>query len=262
MLGTKSNKSAQSTDVHNIAVTNVSLSAYQFFFMPAGVSINVSVRNSGDFTEHFNVTVEADQRFFHTVFDTYYVTSLGKHEEIDIPFVWNTSGFLPGDYRVTALATVVEGENDTADNTKESSLVEILADSTAPVIGVPQGEEGGYYVSVYVFDNESGVKDVVLSYKVRNVTWVDSETWWNISLSRNSDGIYYTYFPFYEWGAIVSYKIIAYDNAGNVAFRDNGGLNYSFVVVPEYSLSFILVLPMAASAIALATWKHRRRALG
>jgi hypothetical protein len=266
MLGAESNKSAQSTYVHNIAVTNVSLSTYQFFSMPPVlVNINVSVRNEGDFTEHFNVTVEVNQTLSQTVLDTYYVTSLGEHEEIDIPFVWNTSSFLPGNYIVTALATVVQGENDTSDNTGTSNIVEILLDSTAPVIGVPQQpDQGSGYVIVNVFDNESGVKDVVLSYKVNNVLGVDNETWWNISMTYSYyyPGFHEAYIPvwLYETGAIESYKIIAYDNAGNEAFRDNGGLNYSYVV-PEYSLPFILMLPMVASAIALAVWRHRRTSL-
>jgi hypothetical protein len=77
------------------------------------VSVNVTVVNQGLLAETFNVTLYANE------------TEIGKLTGIVLPsgnsvtltFVWDTTGYLKGPYTLSAVASTVEGETDTLDNT-------------------------------------------------------------------------------------------------------------------------------------------------
>jgi len=75
--------------------------------------INVTVANYGDYTETFNVTLYANA----TVIATIENISLANATLKTVAFVWNTTGFVKGNYTIWAYATPVPGETDTADNT-------------------------------------------------------------------------------------------------------------------------------------------------
>jgi hypothetical protein len=97
--------------IHDIAVINVSpfkIVVYQGYF----VSINVTVENQGDYTETFSVTVKCDL----TLIDTKTVIDLAPEATQTLTFNWNTTGFTPANYTISAVADTVPGETDVVDN--------------------------------------------------------------------------------------------------------------------------------------------------
>jgi hypothetical protein len=256
-----------------VLVVNVTLSNYEAFLC-TDVSIQVTVRNEGSYTEKFNVTLYVNQSSITIPIDTYLVTSLGSSDQVTIPFLWTVRDVPVGECRVTAEATPVSWEINTSNNYKDVTLL-INPDYTAPVIGVPiQNPPGGEIwqgsgvrVQVNVTDAGSGVKTVLLSWKVENQSDVDDTIWWNITMSKfNPDTLPQAYSSYamdtwgYSSGAKISYKILAYDFTGNEAVRDHAGTFYIFVIVPEYQIALILPLFMAATLSIVIGWKKRTRA--
>ena len=104
---------------HDVAVISVTALPTA---VPQGdpVYINVTVENQGDFLETFDVTVYADQEK-HLVGDEIIV---GMQTVYDLPagfsqivyYVWDTTGVPYGNYWISAEASVVPGETDTAVN--------------------------------------------------------------------------------------------------------------------------------------------------
>jgi hypothetical protein len=92
-------------------------------------SVNVTIKNQGNFTETFNVTVYANA----TVIGLENVT-LPASSSTTITFTWNTTGFAYGNYTTSAVADTVPGEVDTTDNTytEGTVLITIPGDITAP----------------------------------------------------------------------------------------------------------------------------------
>ena len=74
--------------------------------------INVTVQNNGNSPEVFNVTVYANT----TEIETKEIT-LSNCTSTTFPFIWNTTGFVKGNYTIWAYAWPVPNETDTADNT-------------------------------------------------------------------------------------------------------------------------------------------------
>ena len=113
-------------------------------------------------------------------------------------------------------------------------------------------------VWVNVTDYGAGVKNVTLWYSIDNgASWtilnmtalpIPSDTW--ITYEATIDG--------YENCTWVIYKIIAYDNAGNRATKDNSGYGYQYHVIPEGSYTPIFI---SLTLITLITtlWKTRRK---
>jgi hypothetical protein len=72
----------------------------------------VTVKNQGDFTEIFDVTVYANETIVQTQ-----TTTLEVGENTTLTFKWNTTGFAKGNYTIWAYAWPVIGETHTEDNT-------------------------------------------------------------------------------------------------------------------------------------------------
>jgi len=102
---------------HDIAVANITVSK-TIVGQAYSTSIKVIVENQGDRTETFNVTVYANT----TSISTQTIT-LTSGNSITITFTWNTTGFAKGNYTISAYAWPVQGETDTADNTKIDGTV-------------------------------------------------------------------------------------------------------------------------------------------
>jgi hypothetical protein len=104
----------------DIAVTAVTLSKT---VVKSGevVEITVSVRNKGNETESFNVTIYRDQTFI----DVKHVAALAPSSESETLFEWNTTGVPAGDYVITAVAGPVKGEIEVADNTLVDGTITI-----------------------------------------------------------------------------------------------------------------------------------------
>ena len=78
-------------------------------------------------------------------------------------------------------------------------------------------------VIAHVVDEQSGVKSVVLSYSADPTTWV------NMTMNL-AEGLYVAEIPPQPYDTTVSYKIYAYDWAGNLAISET----YSYLVVDSY----------------------------
>jgi len=119
-------------DIHDIAVTNIVLSATQ---ANAGdnVAMNVTVRNKGIFDETFNCSLYAD-------LDTSVVAdeinigmqtgiTIGKGASTTVPFTWDTKGVAGGNYTISAKAIAAVDDNPD-DNLFTGGTVKIEGTST------------------------------------------------------------------------------------------------------------------------------------
>jgi len=86
------------------------------------VQITVNVKNKGDETESFNVTLYYDN----VVIDRKHVSNLTSGTETQLVFQWNTSDVNPGKYVIKAIADSVEGEINIQDNTFVDGTVAII----------------------------------------------------------------------------------------------------------------------------------------
>jgi len=83
------------------------------------LGINVTIQNQGYYSETFNVTAYANT----TIISTLVNITLTSGNSTTITFTWNTTGVPYGYYTITANATSVPGESETADNTFENGWV-------------------------------------------------------------------------------------------------------------------------------------------
>jgi hypothetical protein len=63
----------------------------------------------------------------------------------------------------------------------------------------------------------------------------------------------------YENCTWITYKIVAYDNAGNNATKDNG-YGYKYHVIPEYPLTMMLTMLILTTSIATILLKKKGKA--
>jgi uncharacterized repeat protein (TIGR01451 family) len=92
-------------------------------------TISVTVANQGYFAENFNLTLYANS----TVVQTKIVTVSGKSNST-IELLWNTSGFTTGSYSLSAYASPVAGEVNTANNFYAGDVVVTVEGDTIPPI--------------------------------------------------------------------------------------------------------------------------------
>ncbi|NVM22910.1 MAG: hypothetical protein HWN68_14145 [Desulfobacterales bacterium] len=112
--------------LRDIAVTGVTASPAS---VPAGepVSINVTVENEGEVSETFDITVLYDS----TDIETKTVTDLAPGSSETLSFSWDTEDVDEGNYTITAEASEIGGETDTADNTYTDVVVAVTVSSFA-----------------------------------------------------------------------------------------------------------------------------------
>ena len=77
------------------------------------IAVFVSIKNTGSYTETFNVTAYSESSQLGQVG----VTLVSGQSEI-ITFVWNTTGFAKGNYKISGVASLVLDEYNTSDNMK------------------------------------------------------------------------------------------------------------------------------------------------
>jgi hypothetical protein len=133
---TASDKVTILTPTHDVAVTNVTASKTvvgQGFCM----FINVTVKNFGIYGETFNTITYANDTAVNTTFVT-----LASGNEMLLPLVWNTSGFLMGAYTVKSYAEPVSGETDVSDNILIFGQVAVakIGDINSRVPNTPDGK--------------------------------------------------------------------------------------------------------------------------
>jgi len=136
-----------------------------------------------------------------------------------------------------------------------------MEDVTPPVIGVPIQDPSpnmvmpyqNVTVSVNITDTKSGVKNATLYYNINN-----SATWIVVAMSYNSTSrLYYAMILGQSGETFVKYKIVAYDNAENMAVEDNAGQYYTYTVIPEFPSSLTLLLVMILSMLAVVLIKRK-----
>lgn len=121
---------------HNVAITKIepyknttSNNTY--------TSINVTVRNQGDATENFNVTVN-----FNSTMIENRTVSLDSGNSATLTFNWNTIGIPLGKYTIKATASTITAKNETSASTLTYSSIQVSipgdinADGTVNIIDI------------------------------------------------------------------------------------------------------------------------------
>jgi hypothetical protein len=126
-------------------------------------NVNVTAENQGDYDETFNVTVYANE----TAIGTQTVALLAGNFTT-ITFTWNTSGFVYGNYTLTAYASPVPGETNTTNNNLTYDLIAVT---------IPGDISGDFKVGPY---------DFALLAAAYGST--PDEPAWNPAADINSDG--------------------------------------------------------------------------
>jgi len=110
-------------------------------------------------------------------------------------------------------------------------------------------------ILVNAMDLLSGIKNVTLSYNLNtSIIWIDLPMTFN-STTR----VYEAAIQVEHANVLLKYKIIVYDNAGNIKIEDNDGQYYTYTVIPEFPLTLILALFMTVTSIATTLLKAKRR---
>jgi len=101
--------------IHDVAIIGVSLfrTVVGEGISTAFTEIYVTAENQGNLTETFDVTVYYDSKVIVTQTDV----TLDAGCNVTLTFIWYTAYVKKGHYTIKAVATVVPGELDTADNT-------------------------------------------------------------------------------------------------------------------------------------------------
>jgi hypothetical protein len=97
--------------IRDIAVTNI-LPSRSWAYQGWPVNITVTVKNNGDVSETFNLSVYYDDNLI----GTKTVTDLASNEERNVIFEWDTTGVVEGNYTIKAVADTVPYETNTSDN--------------------------------------------------------------------------------------------------------------------------------------------------
>ncbi len=103
----------------------------------------------------------------------------------------------------------------------------------------------GVKVTAQVYDYDSGIANVLLSYSLDNGT-----AWKNRTMTFDSNlSIYVGEIPASPFSTLVKYRIFVYDLAGNCKIVDN--LGYGYTVVPEFPSMTILVIFVLSTLMVL-----------
>jgi parallel beta-helix repeat protein len=113
-------------------------------------------------------------------------------------------------------------------------------------------------VWVNVTDYGTGVKNVTLWYSLDNgTTWEPPINMTELPIPSDQTITYEATIPGYQNCTWVTYKIIAYDNAGNNATKDNNGFYYKYHVIPEYPTVTILTIPLLSTTLIIILIKKK-----
>jgi len=113
--------------VHDVTVINI-VPSTTMVYVGDMTSINVVVKNVGDFVETFNVTLHYDTFSVGTI----YVNDLASQAEKTLTFHWNTQGLPEQTFVLSAVASAVPNEENLANNRYIDGTV-TLRNKPAPV---------------------------------------------------------------------------------------------------------------------------------
>lgn len=131
---------------HDVAVVDVSASPTEVVEGDV-VEISVEVENQGTVVETFDVTVY----YGVLAIGTKSVTNLAGGADTIVAFSWNTTAVSPAAYTISAVASTVAGETDTADNTFVDGTVTVLSS----LVAVIEAPDTGYTNTPITFNGSS-----------------------------------------------------------------------------------------------------------
>jgi len=161
--------------VHDIAIIDLKCSPEELYIGQI-VDISAFVRNEGTVTESFNVTVYANN----TAIETLAVTNLLSGNQTTVVITWNTSGFVKGNYTISAYVTPVLNEAEITDNTFKDGVVNVMRRPDIAVTNVEPLKTlvvQGYSMSINVTVKNQG--DDTETFNVTayaNTTRIQTET--------------------------------------------------------------------------------------
>ena len=138
------------------------------------------------------------------------------------------------------------------------TLTAVFTDTTKPSIGdvsqEPEVPDDGekVMVTVDVTDEESGVRNVVISYSTDG-----GENWNNVTIAKTIGNTYEGEIPGLPAETNVQYKVIAYDNAGNFKVNDQLGQYFVYTVIPEFPTWTSMLLILIVLTLAVAIYKRK-----
>jgi len=107
---------------HDVAILNVTPSS-TLIYIGEIVDIYVVVKNQGNYTESFNVTVFYDS----DIIGTSLVKDLAFNVEKTLVFHWDTQNVIEGNYTLSALVSQILGEENLENNCCIDGVVEVVA---------------------------------------------------------------------------------------------------------------------------------------
>jgi hypothetical protein len=96
------------------------------------LSINVTTSNQGELTETFNVILYANA----TEIGMLTNITLASGNFTTLTFTWNTTGFVNGEYTISAYAVPFPGETDTIDNSVTGGIIKVATPGDVNTDGV------------------------------------------------------------------------------------------------------------------------------
>jgi len=140
-------------------------------------------------------------------------------------------------------------------------VFKVLEDSTPPQIenvyqepvndAVTPDDEVMVYANVS--DNESGVKQVTLTYSP------DNETWFFVNMTNFEGDMWNGTIPMFAYCTWVNYTISAEDWVGNmITSEEEFGYQHQYHVIPEFPSFLILPLFMVATLLAVIVYRRKR----
>ncbi len=116
----------EATTTFKIVTRDIALTSIMFSsnIVRAGetVKITASVKNKGNYTESFYVSIFSNQTFLMKK----YVDTLPPSKTAMVEFAWNTTGVQKGTYIITGVAGPVEGEIEVEDNVLTNGSITVL----------------------------------------------------------------------------------------------------------------------------------------
>jgi hypothetical protein len=138
---------------HDIAVTNV---APINTAIGQGFTLNVSVTvaNNGLFAETFDVAIYANVT---QAAPSQTVTNLNAGQDTTLVFQWNTTGWTISNYTLSATATTVPGEPNTANNNLVFGNINVMLPGDANGDGIVNMRDINYFLISQVFNSHPGM---------------------------------------------------------------------------------------------------------
>jgi hypothetical protein len=153
-------------EIHDIAITNVTVSKTTAG-IGESVTVTVTIRNLGNFTESFTVTA----KYGTTNIATQNVNNFAEGQTRTLTFTWSTTGVSAGTYTISATASTVTDEANLTNNTLEDGSVTLKPTSTITLTATPDTVTVGDKVTISgaITPARSGVR-VTIWYRVVNTT--------------------------------------------------------------------------------------------